>query len=72
MSKPRRVVIVIFPGVQPIDAIGPAEVFRTAALIDPPGYTVELVATNPGRCAPRPCAWPSTARSPAAAGRSTP
>jgi transcriptional regulator GlxA family with amidase domain len=48
MSKPRRVVIVIFPGVQPIDAIGPAEVFRTACRLDPPGYTVELVATNPG------------------------
>ena len=48
MTEPRRVVIVIFPGVQPIDAIGPAEVFRTAAQIDPPGYEVELVATNPG------------------------
>ena len=48
MSEPRRVVIVIFPGVQPLDAIGPAEVFRTAGRLDPPGYTVELVATNPG------------------------
>ena len=48
MTEPRRVVIVIFPGVQPIDAIGPAEVFRTAGLLDPPGYTVELVAANPG------------------------
>src|SRR5687767_6486299 len=48
MSKPRRVVIVIFPGVQPIDAIGPAEVFRTASRLDPPGYTVELVAADPG------------------------
>jgi transcriptional regulator GlxA family with amidase domain len=48
MSQPRRVVIVIFPGVQPLDAIGPAEVFGTAARIHPAGYTVELVATNPG------------------------
>jgi transcriptional regulator GlxA family with amidase domain len=48
MTEPRRVVIVIFQGVQPIDAIGPAEVFRTAGRIDPPGYTVQLVAPNPG------------------------
>jgi transcriptional regulator GlxA family with amidase domain len=48
MSKPRRVVIVAFPGVQPIDVIGPAEVFHTAARLDPPGYSVELVATKPG------------------------
>ncbi len=46
MSKPRRVVIVVFPGVQPIDVIGPAEVFHTAAQLDPPGYSVELVATE--------------------------
>jgi transcriptional regulator GlxA family with amidase domain len=39
---------VIFPGVQPIDAVGPAEVFRTASRIDPPGYSVELVAADPG------------------------
>ena len=62
MTEPRRVVIVVFPGVQPIDAIGPAEVFRTAARLDPPGYTVELVAANPGRCAPRRSASRSTAR----------
>jgi transcriptional regulator GlxA family with amidase domain len=48
MKEPRRVVIVIFPGVQPIDAIGPGEVFRTASRIDPPGYSVELVAADPG------------------------
>ena len=47
MTEPSRVVIVIFPGVQPIDAIGPAEVFRTAGT-SPPGYTVELVAASPG------------------------
>jgi transcriptional regulator GlxA family with amidase domain len=48
MSNERRVVIVVFPGLQPIDAIGPAEVFHTAARIDPPGYSVELVAAEPG------------------------
>ncbi len=48
MSEPRRVVIVIFPGVQPLDVIGPAEVFHTAARIDPPGYAVEVVAAKPG------------------------
>ena len=48
MTEPRRVVIVIFPGVQPLDAIGPTEVFRTADRIDSPSYSVELVATNPG------------------------
>jgi transcriptional regulator GlxA family with amidase domain len=48
MSKPRRVVIVVFDGVQPIDAIGPAEVFRTASLIDPPGYDVEIVSSAAG------------------------
>ena len=47
-SEPRRVVIVVFGGVQPIDVIGPAEVFHTAARIDAPGYTVELVAPDPG------------------------
>ena len=71
MSQPRRVVIVIFPGVQPIDAIGPAEVFRTAARIDPPGYTVELVAANPGTVRSTTVAWRWTTASPVAADRST-
>ena len=48
MSEPRRIVIPVFDGVQPIDVIGPAEVFHTAARLDPPGYTVELVAADPG------------------------
>jgi transcriptional regulator GlxA family with amidase domain len=48
MTSQRRVVIVVFPGLQPLDAIGPAEVFRTAALLDPPGYSVELVAAEAG------------------------
>jgi transcriptional regulator GlxA family with amidase domain len=40
----RRVVLVAFDGVQPLDVVGPAEVFSTAALLSPPGYTVEVVA----------------------------
>jgi transcriptional regulator GlxA family with amidase domain len=48
MEEPRRVVIVVFEGVQPLDAVGPAEVFRTAARIEPPGYCVELVSASAG------------------------
>jgi transcriptional regulator GlxA family with amidase domain len=48
MSERRRVLIVVFPGVQPIDAIGPAEVFRTAGRLAEADYEVSLVATNPG------------------------
>jgi transcriptional regulator GlxA family with amidase domain len=44
----RRVVIVAFQDVQPLDVVGPAEVFHTAARIHPPGYTVETVASGPG------------------------
>ena len=43
MSEPRRVVIIVFPGVQPIDVIGPAEVFHTAARIDPPGIWINNI-----------------------------
>src|SRR5947209_15862760 len=42
--KPRRVVIVAFPGVQPLDVAGPAEVFAGAAQREPGSYTVEVVA----------------------------
>ena len=42
----RRVVIVAFDGVQPLDVVGPAEVFHTATRIKPPGYTVEVVAPD--------------------------
>jgi transcriptional regulator GlxA family with amidase domain len=48
MSEPRRVVIVAFPGIQPLDAIGPAEVFRTAATLVPGAYSVEIVAARSG------------------------
>src|SRR5215208_5452418 len=40
----KRVVIVAFDGVQPLDVVGPAEVFSTAARLQPPGYQVEVVA----------------------------
>jgi transcriptional regulator GlxA family with amidase domain len=42
----RRVVIVVFPGVQTLDVTGPAEVFRAAGLIHPPGYEVTVAATH--------------------------
>ena len=48
MDEPRRVVIVAFPGVQPLDVIGPAEVFRTAATLEPGSYSVEVVAAESG------------------------
>jgi transcriptional regulator GlxA family with amidase domain len=40
----RRVVIVVFPGVQTLDATGPAEVFRAAGLLRPPGYEITVAA----------------------------
>ncbi|MGC1815508.1 MAG: hypothetical protein WA696_15320, partial [Solirubrobacterales bacterium] len=47
-SNPRRVVILAFPGVQPLDVIGPAEVFSGAdALAAGGAYTVEVVAKEP-------------------------
>ena len=48
-SKPRRIVILAFPGVQPLDVIGPAEVFAGAdGLAGGGAYTVEVVAKEPG------------------------
>ncbi|MBN1528760.1 MAG: DJ-1/PfpI family protein [Thermoleophilaceae bacterium] len=44
----RRVVIVAYPGVQPLDVVGPAEVFHTAAQLNRGGYDVEVVAPEPG------------------------
>jgi transcriptional regulator GlxA family with amidase domain len=47
-TKPRRVVILAFPGVQPLDVVGPAEVFAGAdALAEGGEYTVEVVAKEP-------------------------
>ena len=42
--SPRRVVVVAFPGVQPLDAVGPAEVFHTAARLRPGAYEVTIAA----------------------------
>ena len=45
----RRVVLLAFPGVQPLDVIGPAEVFAGAdTLAGGDAYTVEVVAKQPG------------------------
>jgi transcriptional regulator GlxA family with amidase domain len=53
-GKPRRVVILAFPGVQPLDVIGPAEVFAGAdSLAGGGAYTVEVVAKEPGPIAVR-------------------
>src|SRR4051794_40332539 len=43
----RRIAIVVFDGLQTLDATGPLEVFHAAARIDPgAGYEIELVATS--------------------------
>jgi transcriptional regulator GlxA family with amidase domain len=41
--EPRRIVILAFPGVQPLDVAGPAEVFAGAAQLKTDAYTVEVV-----------------------------
>jgi transcriptional regulator GlxA family with amidase domain len=44
-SKGRRIVILAFPGVQPLDVIGPSEVFAGADALSGGGeYTIEVVA----------------------------
>jgi transcriptional regulator GlxA family with amidase domain len=49
IRTPRRIVILAFPGVQPLDVIGPAEVFAGAdALAGEGEYTVEVVAKESG------------------------
>lgn len=47
-GKPRRVVILAFSGVQPLDVVGPAEVFSGAdAIAGGEAYKVEVVAKRP-------------------------
>jgi transcriptional regulator GlxA family with amidase domain len=49
VSTARRVVIVVFPDVQALDAIGPSEVFSQAQRAAPqPAYELELVAPAAG------------------------
>lgn len=48
-EKTRRIVMVGYPGLQPLDVVGPAEVFAAAdALSGGDSYEVELVARTPG------------------------
>ena len=48
-SKARRVVILAFPGVQPLDVIGPAEVFASAdQYVGGGAYSIEVVAQGRG------------------------
>jgi transcriptional regulator GlxA family with amidase domain len=47
--KPRRIVILAFPGVQPLDVIGPAEVFSGAdQFVGGGAYSIDVVAQDPG------------------------
>jgi transcriptional regulator GlxA family with amidase domain len=43
----RRIVILAFPGVQPLDVVGPAEVFSGADAIAGGAYEIEVVAQTP-------------------------
>src|SRR5207248_715067 len=45
--QPRKVVIVAFPGVQPLDVAGPAEAFAAAAQLVADSYDVQVVARSP-------------------------
>jgi len=56
MSKPRRIVIAVFDGVESLDVTGPAQVFSTASRLlagSGRGYAVELASAGP---APVECA----------------
>jgi transcriptional regulator GlxA family with amidase domain len=54
ISKARRIVILAFPGVQPLDVIGPAEVFAGADTLAGGGaYTVDVIAKDPDPIAVR-------------------
>lgn len=44
----RRVVLLAPDGLQPLDAIGPLEVFHTASMLRPGAYAVEIVAPGGG------------------------
>jgi transcriptional regulator GlxA family with amidase domain len=46
MEEPRRVVVLAFEGVNAVDVSGPVEVLSTAALVSPPGYSIEVLAPH--------------------------
>jgi transcriptional regulator GlxA family with amidase domain len=56
-SAPRRVVVLVFPGFQILDAVGPIEVLNAATRLAAeghsrrPGYRIELVAPQAGQVA---------------------
>ncbi len=43
----RRVVILAYPGIQPLDVVGPAEVFAAASGLAEGAYSVDVVAQSP-------------------------
>ncbi|HEX6117457.1 MAG TPA: GlxA family transcriptional regulator [Solirubrobacterales bacterium] len=45
-TRPRRIVLVSFPGVLGLDLVGPAEVFSTAGRMRPGSYEVEMVSSS--------------------------
>lgn len=48
LRKPRDIVLVGFPGVEPLDIAGPMAVFTRAAALVPDAYTIRLVAPQGG------------------------
>ncbi|HEX8066879.1 MAG TPA: GlxA family transcriptional regulator [Thermoleophilaceae bacterium] len=48
MAAPRRIAILVFDDVQPIDVVGPHEVFSIASRMVEGAYEVEVVAARPG------------------------
>ncbi len=44
--EPRRILILAFAGVQPLDVTGPAEVFASASRFAPGAYQVEVIAAT--------------------------
>ena len=46
MADMRRIAIVVFEGLQALDALGPAEVFSQANRLGEPTYDVELVGRS--------------------------
>ncbi len=60
----RRIVIVAFPGVQPLDVVGPAEVFGTAERLVHDSYEIEVVAETADPISPLPAGTRTRGRRP--------